>query len=182
MLLNRDDKELVIQKLVSHYPKCFFAEPRMRLPLKKNILGDLEGDGFPFTREEIIAVIEWYQSHVGYLRALQAGTKRIDLNGKAVGTVTQKEWDAALERLRDIKQLKQKQDATQTLSTLHAAGHITDDQLRKLDAPSMKAKNLPSTPSKTANLHEALKAAEDALNGPNPGSLQLAIRPLPLAF
>ena len=88
---SREENEDVIRKLAEKYPKCFFVDPRQRRPLKKNILADLQNDGFPAAYEPMSAAIEWYMSHFSYRYALEAGAKRVDLNGKEVGTVTEQE-------------------------------------------------------------------------------------------
>jgi sRNA-binding protein len=173
---DRDDKEMIVRMLVEHYPKCFFAEPKLRRPLKSNIIADLQKDGFPVANELTVAGVEWYKSHISYQYSLEAGAKRIDLNGKAVGTVTEKEFAEAQGKIRDIKQKRGDKNATQMMSTLHVAGRISDDQLKKLDAPTLKPKNPEfAPPSKLAKLYEALDAAHAALSGPNAGALQVAI-------
>jgi sRNA-binding protein len=177
---SRDDKEIIVRKLVEHFPKCFFDEPRMRLPLKKGIITDLEKVGFPFTYEEILAGLDWYRSHIGYQYALQAGRARIDLTGEPAGTVTQMEGDQAQRKIREIRKLirqRDNPDATQTVVALYNAGRIPDDQLRKLDAPTMTTETPPPAPSssKLAKLQEALEAASPALNGTNTDALQAAI-------
>jgi sRNA-binding protein len=86
--LNRDVRDLIVAKLAAHYPACFFAEPRFRRPLKKDILADLHAAGFPFTSEETAEAVDWYKSHFSYRYAVQAGAKRVDLDGREAGTVT----------------------------------------------------------------------------------------------
>jgi sRNA-binding protein len=87
---SRAESESVIRMLAEHYPKCFFEEPRRRLPLKKNITTDIIKDGdFDVSPEMIEAAVGWYESHVGYDYAMSiAGSKPIDLDGCPFGTVT----------------------------------------------------------------------------------------------
>jgi sRNA-binding protein len=89
--INREESEEVVRKLAESYPKCFFVDPKMRRPLKNNILADLQKDGFPAAYELLSAGLHWYQSHFGYQYSLQAGARRIDLTGKEVSTVTEQE-------------------------------------------------------------------------------------------
>ena len=94
-LPNRDESEHAIQLLADRYPKCFFVIPQQRKPLKKNIVLDLQNDGVPVAYELLASAIHWYQTHFGYLYALQAGVRRIDLHGKEADAVTEQEQYAA---------------------------------------------------------------------------------------
>jgi sRNA-binding protein len=51
----RQELEDSVQLLAEKYPKCFFTNPRLRRPLKKNIVADLEKDGFPLAAELLSA-------------------------------------------------------------------------------------------------------------------------------
>ena len=178
---NREENEETIRVLVDRYPKCFFAEPRLRRPLKKNITADVQQDGFPATYELIAGAVEWYQSHFGYQYSLETGARRINLNGKEVGTVTEQEHLAAEKKIKEGKAfLAERKNAT--LQTLYAADQIRDDHLKKLDAPTMKAKAATTEPAPPAQispeltrLHEALLAANAALTGPGDPELQRAM-------
>jgi sRNA-binding protein len=85
---NRDECDEIITALAKRYPACFFEEPKLRRPLRKDILADLHRDGVPFTPEQTAAAVKWYESHFAYQYALRAGAKRVDLNGREAGTVT----------------------------------------------------------------------------------------------
>src|SRR5262249_11487330 len=93
--LNREQRDLIVAKLAAHYPACFFEEPRLRRPLKKSILADLYAAGFPFTPDETAEAVDWYESHFAYRHTVQAGAKRVDLNGREAGTVTPGEQRSA---------------------------------------------------------------------------------------
>ena len=173
---SRDESEDAITQLAEKYPKCFFEDPRLRRPLKKNIIADLQKDGFGMAYEIITAAVDWYENHLGYQRSIQVGVKRIDLNGKDVGTVTELEQRAAVKKIQDIhEKIKAKKsfDATATNLSLHAAGRIPDDQLKKLDAPPMANKPKPIASSFSnggrspdlAKLYSALDAANTAMTG-----------------
>jgi len=59
--ISRDDKEKMIEELAEAYPKCFFVNPKQRLPLKKTIASDLQKDGFLATEE----LLEAHGSAIG---------------------------------------------------------------------------------------------------------------------
>jgi sRNA-binding protein len=180
----REESEHVIRKLANDYPKCFFEDPKQRQPLKKTILADLEKDGFPAAHELLEAALDWYQSHFAYQYALQAGTSRIDLQGKKVSSVTEQEHRNAKKRIEEDKQRHAAKDigsSTRTLASLHGAGRIPDDQLKKLDAPPMpvtQKKPVMETPepaAELARLYEALNAANTTLAAVSDPTLRSAM-------
>ena len=63
MVYKFDRKELedCLLMLAERYPRCFFVNPRLRQPLKKNIEADLQKDGFA-SPELISASVDWYKS------------------------------------------------------------------------------------------------------------------------
>jgi len=192
--INREESEEVVRKLAEPYQKCFFVDPKMRRPLKNNILADLQKNGFPAAYDLLSAGLDWYQSHFGYQYSLQAGARRIDLTGKEVSTVTEQEHASAQKKIRDDQQKlaeRNSMNATRTTASLHSAGRITDDQLKKLDASPMPA--VPTTRAKAAaapsaispellRLHEALLAANAAATGPGDAELRAAMGAAALGF
>jgi len=163
---SRDETEDVIQQLADRYPKTFFLVPQQRKPLKKNIVTDLQRDGAPFAHELLSSAVDWYQSHFGYLYALQAGARRVDLDGKEVGTVTEQEAGRAqLQVKEDKRKASEKTQALAAIQSLHRQGRIPDDVLKQLDAPPrprdvpMKPKPQP-VPDRLARVREALRAAD----------------------
>jgi sRNA-binding protein len=99
-----DERDDVVYDLIDKYPKCFFEKPQSRLPLKNTIMADLEEDCFPAEYELLLMAVEWYKSHYSYQYALETGAKRIDLNGKVVGTVTALEHANAQKKIAADKQ------------------------------------------------------------------------------
>src|SRR6516162_3008269 len=87
-LYPREHLEQCVRYLADKYPACFFEDPGQRRPLKTNIVADLQKDG---VSEGILAGVSYYVRHFGYLRCLQAGAERVDLNGKKAGVVTEQE-------------------------------------------------------------------------------------------
>jgi hypothetical protein len=147
----REESEAVIALLVKHYPGCFFEDPKLRRPLKKDITADLRGDGFPAAPELIAAALDWYTQHFGYHYALQAGVKRIGLDGKEVGTVTTLEEQKAkryiAERKKDLQSRTTLPSGIDTTLTFLQAGKV-DDALRNITPPPVKAPDPVASTSK----------------------------------
>lgn len=126
-----------IEYLSAKYPKCFFVDPRMRQPLKKNIVADLEKEQV-LDHEKRVAAVTFYTNDWAYQRALQAGAERIDLNGDKAGVVTELEQCTAEKKIQqDKKKLSEKNigNPISVLNQLHSAGRIPTDALGKLTAP-----------------------------------------------
>jgi sRNA-binding protein len=172
----REESEHVIRMLCEAYPKTFFEDPRLRRPIKRNIAADLQEDGFAATYELVMAAVDWYQGHYGYLKSLQAGSKRVDLTGKMVDTVTEQEQQNAQKRMQEIHELNKIRNPVNTLSMLYAANKIPDDQIRKLDAPPMPARK-PSQDiaPELSRLYAALMAANTTLMGGQDEALRIAM-------
>jgi ProP effector len=161
---NREEKEHVIRMLADHYPKCFSVVPQQRRPLKKNIAADLHVDGFPAAPELTAAAVEWYKSHFAYHHHLEAGARRVGLNGEDAGTVTELEAQNAQKYIRERKlkmqdkraelsvpgtpedgghharqavdeDEREQAPAIATMIALRKSGRVPDDALRKIDAP-----------------------------------------------
>lgn len=103
----QNPRETIIS-LSELFPKAFFDEPRLRRPLKKNIVDDIlalnlsELGGL-----EIQSAVEWYTSHYGYHKGMAyAGAQRIDLDGRVCGTVTATEAQFAVESINRINSEK----------------------------------------------------------------------------
>jgi len=127
--------------LCEHYPKCFFEEAKQRRPLKRDIAADIvRDDDFAVAPEMITAALDWYKSHVGYDYATTiAGSKRIDMHGREVGTVTEQEAMSAKKRIDEFNEKRNEQRTVQSpvrvLGEMHARGQISDCAVKKLDAP-----------------------------------------------
>jgi len=171
-----EEKNDVIHKLAEHYPKTFFDNPKLRVPLMKNVTTALQRDGFPIASELIGESVDWYQSHIGYQHQLQAGRKRIDLAGRESGAVTELEERATRKKITEYNEKKLADrnlfDPIKTATALVDAQRIAQDQLRKIDAPSPKieistmnrtAAKSPVRPELT-RLYEAVLAANMAMS------------------
>jgi sRNA-binding protein len=90
---NQDHNE-VIAILARLFPKAFFVNPRMRVPLKFNIVADIEKQGcndlLPY---DVGPAVDWYMGHYGYevMLGRSAGEWRVDLDGNQVVRVTEQE-------------------------------------------------------------------------------------------
>jgi hypothetical protein len=160
----RDEHEQVIHMLCDHYPKCFFEDPRKRLPLKKNIAADIVKDSnFQVDPDRITGAIEWYRSHISYDYALTAGVKRLDLSGAAVGTVTEAEAAIAKQAVYDKGIAIKGSIIKNPISRMHGTGQISDDVLKKVDAPMLPRTKAPTIAPELAPLYEVLGNANTAV-------------------
>jgi ProP effector len=118
---SRDDAVAVIELLCERYPRCFFLYEGRRRPLKIGIHKDIpEGLFEPST---LSLAHRLYVGNDGYLRSMRAGAARIDLDGNAVGVVSDGEASGAMsllivrakrEREKKAAQRKQEQAAKKT--------------------------------------------------------------------
>jgi len=175
---DRQELEVSIQILATKYPRCFFVNPGLRRPLKKNIVADLQKDGIAMTSELISASIDWYKSYIRYQYCLEAGAKCLDLEGKEAGTVTELEHRSAQKKIQEIKERWNERNLLNpitTTSTLVTARRIPEDQLKKIDAPIMSKTMAPVQPELT-RLYEAVLAANAAMSTPvSNGNMHAAI-------
>lgn len=177
MRFERQELEKGIELLAEKYPKCFFVNPRMRRPLKKNIAADLQKDGIAMATNLIDAGIDWYKSHIGYQYSLEAGAKCLDLNGREVGTVTESEHRAAQKQIQEINERMAERNLLnpiRTASSLVATGRIPTDQLKKIDAPTMSKTRSPVQPE-LMRLYEAVLAADTAMSAVGNSNMRAAI-------
>jgi sRNA-binding protein len=80
--------------------------------LKKSIIDDLQSDGF-HDKDDRVAAISYYTKDWNYEWCLQAGAKRVDLEGREVGTVTQQEEREARERVQSQqRKIREEREAT----------------------------------------------------------------------
>jgi sRNA-binding protein len=171
----RETLEEWIDHLARKYPACFYRDPALKRPLKKNLQDDLR-DESAINAE---ATVSYYTRSWDYLSSLQAGADRIDLNGKKAGTVTESEARAAARQVAEEKQkLKEKRaieqrDAIAAVHRLHANGHIPDDQLRKIDAPRAIELKRPANP--LARLESILARTVKLLADDGDETLQAAL-------
>src|SRR5258705_9486141 len=113
----RERLEDPVKELAFSYPKCFSVGRRLKRPLKKNIIVDIEKDGM-LDDERRFAALAFYTHDWKYEWKLEAGAKRIDLDGKEIGTVTETEKREAKERVRAARQEKNQTSNNIEVATL----------------------------------------------------------------
>jgi sRNA-binding protein len=180
---SRTDNEEVIRMLCKHYPACFFEEARQRRPLKKNIAADIISDhDFAVAPEMIKAAVEWYGSHISSDYAMSvAGTKRVDLDGHEVGTVTKQEALFAKQRIYEFNARRNEQRIANSpvtvLGEMHAAGQIPDCAGKKLDAlpMSLTPRSKVAVAPEFAPLYEMLAASNAVVVGISDPALRAAL-------
>lgn len=143
----REEGEQVTLMLYKHYPACFFEEGKLRRPLKHGITADIIKNDFQVAPELIIAVVNFYKNHMGYKMQTVAGSKRIDLDGRETGTVTEQE---AMDAKREL-----------------------DEIYKNLDE-LLEARQRSFGPE-FAPLHETLTAANAAVVGINDPAMRVAV-------
>jgi ProP effector len=94
-----------VELLAATWPQCFSVKLAGRRPLKVGIAKDIAtaAEG-AITPEEQGAALHVYTSHKRYLRTLQEGAQRVDLDGNPVGTVTAEQAAAARRRIERLEQ------------------------------------------------------------------------------
>lgn len=73
--------------LIERWPRCFFAHPRNRRPLKIGIADDILAAGV-LTNDELSLTLRVYTGHIRYLETCIAGVSRIGLDGEPAGEVS----------------------------------------------------------------------------------------------
>ena len=134
----RTEIDAMVKALADRFPKCFFEDPHLRRPLKQDILIDLQREGLA---PDFKRAIKWYESHFAYQYALQAGNKRIDLNGNETGTVTEQEQHDAEKYIAQCKQASAHKREQQEHAPLRALPMMT----RRIDVPKAGPAMIPNS-------------------------------------
>lgn len=104
---NRAANMAALQQLSEAYPKTF--DRRNVRPLKIGIQDDLIADE-KLAKNKIKRALASYVRSINYLRSLQEGAERVDIQGESAGTVTAEEAAHAKGKLNEInKQRREKQ-------------------------------------------------------------------------
>jgi ProP effector len=92
----------IIELLCGRFPHTFSR--RGSQPLKIGVYGDvLAALGEAVRPRDLQSALRFYTSNRSYLRALSAGSYRIDLDGKPAGTVTPEDEAVAKAKLAEFK-------------------------------------------------------------------------------
>ena len=91
----------VLVLLCRRFSKTFFMDERLRRPLKVGIYHDLVARlGDEVSRKDLRLALYAYTNSAGYLaQAKRVGAKRVDLGGKAAGSVSAAEAAHALAQI-----------------------------------------------------------------------------------
>jgi sRNA-binding protein len=165
--LHRDERDQYVKYLVDVFPKCFFEDPERRLPLKKNIVTDLERR-CSVESATLVQMLGWYESHFAYQRKLLSGAERIDLDGKKAGTVTLQEQEEARRRITMRKKEMAERRAVISSSPAPTKPR-TNDEYTTNGATMRKPET--SNPQ-MAEMRDALAAVDDILTGDRYGALR----------
>jgi sRNA-binding protein len=129
---HKNDRDDFISHLAEKFPKCFFEDPAQRLPLKHDILSDLEQLNV-LDRNKLEQTLDWYCNHYAYNYALVAGAARVNLDGGKAGTVTAAEQQTALTYIKTRKaEITERQEAVRpvvqptVIKQLHARTAVAD--------------------------------------------------------
>jgi sRNA-binding protein len=164
----RVDAENTLKMLYEHYPKTFFEEVKQRRPLKHDIKADLIADpDFDVSPLLINFTIDWYTNHISYAYATQtAGVKRVDLEGREVGTVTEQEAIAAQQELDKFHKIKNEQAAAaQSMNMVQHTPTLTIPPRSKTQTAAPEF----------ALLYETLATANAAVTGINDPAMRLTV-------
>jgi len=105
----------VIAKLAKRYPNCFVAEqwgPHKLFAI--GIREALQSDGIALSERELCYVLKQYATRIMYLRAMVAGSTRVDLQGKPKGVVTREQAALAARSLEN--QLRARESKAHAIS------------------------------------------------------------------
>ncbi len=102
---SRRAREEWLPALIARYPQAFFDDPKARKPLKIGIHKDILADeGNQLASYQLTSALRWYTGALGYQLSIQAEAERIDLEGRAVGTVSAEDAKAAEEKVAVIRE------------------------------------------------------------------------------
>jgi sRNA-binding protein len=123
-MYGQDHKE-IIARLAYLFPKAFFEDPRKRVPLKSNIVADIEKQGCAdLIGADVGAAVDFYMSHIGYQICLAIpGKTRVDLEGNPASKVT--EHEAAIAQ-REAKEAGKRMNAARMAFNSDPMHHAID--------------------------------------------------------
>ena len=135
--------------LEEKYPNCFvpFRSHIPIKPLKKGILKDVMAVAENYS-DEIPKIyfknyLTAYVNRPSYLKCIKTGAKRVDLEGNAVGEVTEDEFNYSQNRQKEkIKKLKKKKDPPKQEAVKNSDDSKAPQKLDKNDEPIVKRKVL----------------------------------------
>lgn len=129
---NRAANQAALELLIEAYPQTF-SRDNVR-PLKIGIQEDLIADD-KLARNRIKRALATYVRSLAYLRSVQEGVERVDLNGQPAGVVTAGEAEHARARLKEIQAQRRERQKQQREQERQQRQREKEDRLnRKLEA------------------------------------------------
>lgn len=106
-------KNELLATLTEKFPAAFPADPKAIRPLKIGIHQDLKAALPEVDRKALRQAMSYHTRRLAYLRAVERGGERIDLNGNPVEPVTPGQQVHATEKLKEAKAHLQTKQAAQ---------------------------------------------------------------------
>lgn len=103
----------LLATLTEKFPAAFPADPRAIRPLKIGIHQDLKAALPEVDLKALRQAMSYHTRRLAYLRAVERGGERIDLNGNPVEPVTPEQQVHATEKLKEAKAYLQAKQAAQ---------------------------------------------------------------------
>ena len=134
----------LIEMLCQRYPKTFTQKPHEVQPLARGIREAIVADGPDLPDSIVSQALALYAARFCYLRACIAGAPRIDLSGKVVDVVTDKDAAHTVQRLaaRERKRAARKAERETAVRKAQEAGSFSSERPRQAagrEAQSAKA-------------------------------------------
>jgi sRNA-binding protein len=135
----------MIEEMCQRYPKTFTQKPHDVRPLARGIREAIVADAPDLSASIVSQALAIYAAWLPYMRACIAGAPRIDLSGKVVDVVTDKEATYAVQRLaaRERKRAASKAERETAVREAQEAGSFSSERPRQAagrGAQSAKAK------------------------------------------
>jgi len=102
----KQEKQLIIDWLIEHFPKTFFRKSSQIKPLQLGIFDDIiefyERLEFPdFSKKSLREAINYYSSSPAYLKCQKTAAARVDIYGNEVDKVSEEQADYAAKRYQE---------------------------------------------------------------------------------
>ena len=123
----------LIEMLCQRYPKTFTQKPHEMQPLARGIREAIIADAPDLPHSIVSQALALYAARFCYLRACIAGAPRIDLSGKVVDVVTDKDAAHTVQRLaaRERKRAARKAERETAVRKAQEAGSFSSERPRQ---------------------------------------------------
>ena len=132
----------MIEMLCQRYPKTFTQKPHEMQPLARGIREAIIADAPDLPHSIVSQALALYAARFCYLRASIAGAPRIDLSGKVVDVVTDKDAAHTVQRLaaRERKRAAHKAERETAVRKAQEAGSFSSERPRPAGREAQSAK------------------------------------------